>query len=142
MEFYSLSPALAPGVVEHKLVVCGAEALVEVADGLVGGGGEGLVDVQEEGVALLELEIFPDELYDPADLLLPVHLVILLFHDRSISRCLQSDLHLPRLGRRSLFLLSWILALFSFVCFPHLSLPVHPYGMAHSLVEVNQAIKA
>ena len=70
----SLSPALAPGVVEHKLVVRGAEALVEVADGLVGGGGEGLVDVQEEGVALLELEIFPDELDDPADLLLPVHL--------------------------------------------------------------------
>merc|ERR1719458_135965 len=108
MEFYSLSPALAPGVVEDKLVVCGAEALVEVADGLVGGGGEGLVDVQEQRVALLELEIFPDELDDPADLLLPVHLVILLFHDRSIPCSLQSHLHLPRLGRRSLFLLSWL----------------------------------
>ena len=50
----SLSPALAPGVVEHELVVGRAEALVEVAHGLVGGGGEGLVDVQEQRVALLK----------------------------------------------------------------------------------------
>ena len=38
----SLSPALAPGVVEHQLVVGGAKALVEVANGLVRGGRERL----------------------------------------------------------------------------------------------------
>ena len=38
----SLSPALAPRVVEHQLVVGGAKALVEVANGLVRGGRERL----------------------------------------------------------------------------------------------------
>ena len=33
-----------------------------------------LVDVEEQGVSGLELEVLPDELDDPTDLLLTVHL--------------------------------------------------------------------
>ncbi len=46
----------------------------------------------DEMLCLVELEVLPDELYDPVDLLVSVHLVVLLLHDGRVARRLKANL--------------------------------------------------